>query len=312
MNLQNPRRSELTGIPFLNNALDMVLAAINAIWAVEHNEDGTHGAITATSVTATDDVTAGGNITAAEGTNTLGEFVFQDGEDAARESLTIGGETNGWRIARESVTSPFSSGYAFALHHFVNPAFDVLQIGYNSSLGYYLLEPHDQRGLALGINAADGGATADRLKYVAVTDGLYESSRTAAAGYWTDVAYSAGNFTASVGTWTVDSGDVLQNEYMLIGKTLFWKLAVATSDVSDAGAVLRATIPGGYAAAGTDWGTHVCRVKDGAGATVAGSLAWSSAGTYISIFSDITGLTGFGVTTGDNTAVLLSVQIEVT
>ena len=56
MNLQNPRRSELTGIPFLNNALDMVLAAINAIWAVEHNEDGTHGAITATSVTATDDV----------------------------------------------------------------------------------------------------------------------------------------------------------------------------------------------------------------------------------------------------------------
>ena len=320
MNLQNPRRNELTGIPWLNNALDFILSRINAIWLVEHDVDGRHTDLTASSLTlasnaitgATGDLSTDGNLTVGEGTNTIGEFISRDGDGQARESLEIGGSTDGWRIARENVTSPFTSGYAFALHHFVNSAFDVLQIGYNATLGYYLLEPHDQKGLALGINAADGGNNADRLKYVAVTDGVYEAARTAAAGYWTAVAFSAGNFTADVGTWTVDSGDVLQNQYTLIGKTLFWKLAVSASDVSNAGAILRATLPASLTTASADIGTHVGRASDAGGATVASAISWDASATFVRLYSTITGTVGFAITAGDNTAVLFSVQIEVT
>ncbi len=42
MNLLNIRRAELSGIPYLNNALDFALTRINALWSVEHNVDGTH------------------------------------------------------------------------------------------------------------------------------------------------------------------------------------------------------------------------------------------------------------------------------
>jgi len=40
---------------------------------------------------------------------------------------------------------------------------------------------------------------------------------------WTDVPFSAGNFTAAGSmTWTVGSGDVITNKYKVNGKTLYW------------------------------------------------------------------------------------------
>jgi hypothetical protein len=59
------------------------------------------------------------------------------------------------------------------------------------------------------------------------------------------VSYSAGNFTASTGSWTVDSGDVLLNRYQIINKILFWQIALTTTSVSATPTSLRIAIPSG-------------------------------------------------------------------
>jgi hypothetical protein len=46
--MQNPRRTELSTVPFLNNALDLLLAAWNTVFGLEHDETGRHTTITAT------------------------------------------------------------------------------------------------------------------------------------------------------------------------------------------------------------------------------------------------------------------------
>lgn len=49
---------------------------------------------------------------------------------------------------------------------------------------------------------------------------------------WVDVAYDAGNFTASSGTWTVQSGDHSVYRYCFIGKMVFIKLVLGLTSVS--------------------------------------------------------------------------------
>lgn len=52
MKITNPFRSELGGVSnWINEALDSITARINAVFGVEHNDDGTHGALTAESLT---------------------------------------------------------------------------------------------------------------------------------------------------------------------------------------------------------------------------------------------------------------------
>jgi hypothetical protein len=49
--INNPHRTELSGIPWLNQALDKFIGALRAWGHLEHNEDGTHGDVTANSIT---------------------------------------------------------------------------------------------------------------------------------------------------------------------------------------------------------------------------------------------------------------------
>lgn len=51
-------------------------------------------------------------------------------------------------------------------------------------------------------------------------------------GDWITVAYAGGNFTASAGTWTVDSGDVTTCAYYLTGRMLFVNISLGTTSVS--------------------------------------------------------------------------------
>jgi hypothetical protein len=81
------------------------------------------------------------------------------------------------------------------------------------------------------------------------TNGLKERGRSAKIGEWTDVAYNSGDFTASAGTWTVDSGDVLEFKYALVGKTMFVSFVIAGTDLSSAAEKLKIAIPGGFTAA---------------------------------------------------------------
>ncbi len=64
------------------------------------------------------------------------------------------------------------------------------------------------------------------------------------ANTWTTPGFSGGNFTSSAGTWTVESGDVLNYSYVIIGKTmcLTWTLATTSLTVATSNQ-LRIAIP---------------------------------------------------------------------
>jgi len=64
---------------------------------------------------------------------------------------------------------------------------------------------------------------------------------------WSAQVFSAGNYSApSGGTWTVSSGDVINNRYKLIGKTLIWNVRVETSTIASTPGILRVALPNGY------------------------------------------------------------------
>ncbi len=68
-------------------------------------------------------------------------------------------------------------------------------------------------------------------------------------GAWTAVGYTAGDYTADTGTWTVDSGDLIAFSYVLIGKTMHISWVIATSSNSSAAATrMEILIPGGKSA----------------------------------------------------------------
>lgn len=128
------------------------------------------------------------------------------------------------------------------------------------------MTPHGGGGgdLFLGGPAAVFGDETYRITNVYATDlntvnGIKERLRTTYLGEWIAVSFSAGNFTANGSmTWTVASGDVAVNRYMLMGKTLLWNLRLDTTTVGGtANTQLLATIPGGLSMA------HVGSVKCG-------------------------------------------------
>ena len=46
-------------------------------------------------------------------------------------------------------------------------------------------------------------------------------------GQWVDIPFSAANFTATGGTWTVGAPAIVRNRYAVIGKTLHWSIYVS-------------------------------------------------------------------------------------
>ncbi len=100
----------------------------------------------------------------------------------------------------------------------------------------------------------DGHAT------ITATGSISERNRATPMGEWIPVLYSALNFTAGgTMTWTVENGDQSSFRYTLVGKTLFFQIAIITSSVGGVADVnLVATIPGSFSAlgAGNQFGTH--------------------------------------------------------
>jgi hypothetical protein len=101
----------------------------------------------------------------------------------------------------------------------------------------------------------DGGALiaqaheVDTVGNTYIAGKMHERSRTTAMGDWQNGAYLAGNYTcAPTGTWTVEAGDQVTLQYMLVGKTLFLNVALINTATTDAAAELRMVIPGGYQA----------------------------------------------------------------
>lgn len=129
MNLTNGFRAELDHIPYLNAALDFLIARINLVFTTEHSADGAHTDVTATSVTTTEDITVGGDVEvegdviALDGSGTecgLGTLSTINGTsllpaEVSRQGLLLGGVSTGCFIEWRGATTPFVSGREVAI-----------------------------------------------------------------------------------------------------------------------------------------------------------------------------------------------------
>lgn len=126
-------------------------------------------------------------------------------------------------------------------------------------------------------------------------------------GAWISPSYSAGNFTASSGTWTVDSGDINAYSYRLVGRTLHVNFNAAATDVSATPVSLQVAIPGGFT--NTKACSFFCRVGD-AGTFSAGYAVIVAAST--NVLCRKIDASGFTTTAADNTSIEFNAIFEVT
>lgn len=160
--------------------------------------------------------------------------------------LTVNGATNfagGINVTAGNMTvagSIYSGAHIYALSVFYPGRVDVS----GSQLSWYIAG-HGSWGLYTNTGFyATAGLWSGANLFVATS--IFELGRGTALGYWIDVPFSAANFFASPGTWTVDAADVTYNRYCIIGKTLIWYLRLNTTSLSaGVGNFLFLVIPGG-------------------------------------------------------------------
>jgi hypothetical protein len=126
---------------------------------------------------------------------------------------------------------------------------------------------------------------------VSVGRDLYEKQRTTPLGHWKTYPYSAGNFTANTGTWTVEAGDVTNLTYMLIGKTLFVDFNLLGTSVSGSPTQLRILIPEALSVAVSAGGNPFFYSQDGYATSLVGIAVLT--GAYLTLYRDPTNLTAW-------------------
>jgi hypothetical protein len=292
MNLTNPWRGELEKVPFLNNFIDRTLGVINALWAVEHNEDGTHGNITATGLT----VALGtGNV------GTVGGHLAPSANatyDLGVQSTGVGRPFFAWRTLRITTSTEWYGSAIASLTLIPVPSWTETLSGDNiaaqsnvSGNTWKFLNSAGAAHVTIGGSSTIGGATSTnqgvtipRLVATSMecTNGYFERARSTRLGEWTSVAFAAGNFTGyGAQTWTVASGDQRRFAYTRVGKTITVSFWIITSDVGGTpDTFLQITIPGGLVA--NDYARNTCLVLD-AGVVTTGATLINPAGTTIFI-----------------------------
>lgn len=102
-------------------------------------------------------------------------------------------------------------------------------------------------------------------------------------GVWNSVTYDSGNFGGN-GSMTlgVDSGDITNNSFMLIGDTMWWNIRFGSATIGGTpNTELRLTIPGGFTAAQT---TSVTPGYVNENGTIIDALAETVSGqTYVAV-----------------------------
>lgn len=288
--------------------LEQFYSLLQGWLAAEHDEDGRHTDITADSIHVAGDVDLTGDLLtddevhAFEGSTRESGFVDPASVtgDVHTAAVRVGG-TSGLFLQLRPAQSPYTTGNEIALwllgFSTVKP---ILRFG---SLGGTLTLLDGGSGSSLTIGSALDPMTA----IVASEQGFFEGARGAAIGQWIANPFDAGNFTASLGVWTVGSGDVNVNRYMLVGKTLWWQLDLVTTTVS-AGASLRATLPASLTCAVTNM-PQLTRVSDAGAAAVPGLALVSTGLTYVEFRADVNG-GNFSIAT-NTTVVQAILTIEV-
>jgi hypothetical protein len=233
--------SQLTGA--VKSELDQFYALLEGWLRIEHNEDGSHGDVTAVSVQSGD--------TLAE--SHLGDLSALDTvlEGASITSgLHLGGDT-GWVIGlRPAGTPGTNTDYEVRLWDLNNLTADIsaLRLFYYTANSWWTIGVESGGALALGEDVAGKRLAEVNALVVRANTGLYERGRSAAVGDWTDIPWALGAaFTASGAmTWTVASADQITYAYALVGKTMHVMVTLQlTTTAGVADTTLKVAVPGG-------------------------------------------------------------------
>jgi hypothetical protein len=127
------------------------------------------------------------------------------------------------------------------------------------------------------------------------------------ADQWIDVAYSAGDYLASAGTWTVDSADLVTLCYQIDGNRMTVAFRILNTDVSATPTTLTFPIPNGRTAARTI--RNLCTVIDAGTAEDFGRVEVTAGATTIAISKK--GGAAFTTTAADNTSVIGEISFMV-
>ena len=227
---------------------DNIVATIRAFFGVEHKEDGTHGNLHADSITV-----AGNPIVNASGKlPNLGLTYVADAriDGSAYPSLILDdGGTSRTRIQQLAATAIGLQENAYidanGVWNLENAALPGAVIMATNGAVYFYTIPagaNPRTPVALGYFGFDTAP-------VFVCQGpIRERGRTIPLGEWIDVPYSAANFSAATGTWTVPAGNILAYKYTLIGKTMILQFYANNTTISAVTASISLAIPGGFAA----------------------------------------------------------------
>lgn len=174
--------------------------------------------------------------------------------------------------------------------------------GVNANLG--TLTDASTTSTYLNCTAAGGVLQADKLGVA----GLKERNRSVAMGEWVTPTYSAANFAAATGNWTVDVGDVVVYRYTMIGKTMHLDLYLDSTSVSATPAYLTVAIPGGFTAANRVIVPIIVNDNSGATKQIGAAYAANTA-TVINLYSSA----NFGAwqTSANLTSIYASIILEV-
>jgi hypothetical protein len=281
---------------FLVEELDQLVAGIRGGWLVEHKADGSHGDIHADSVT-TDDLTVV-NVDVTGHVSSL-DFGDDDLGTIALDGSSVTGRQDISSYPTVSTTADVITPVLASERSFCPTADASVSLGLLSDVS-----ANTRRWKNLLFSHVAYGPT------IVATTAFYERGRSVALGEWTTPTYSAGDFTASAGSWGVDSGDITTYSYTLIGKTMTVNFVIDGTDVSTAAPTnLRIKIPGGFTANKTVIAS--AQVSDAGGAFQAGICRVASGGTVIEVYKDNTGSALWTLTAGDNTSVRGSITFEV-
>jgi hypothetical protein len=266
----------LTFAEMLDNAtrqeLEQFISLLQGYLSAEHNEDGSHGAVTAESVessgpisgtaisgttgTFTGDVSVDG-LTATGMVTHTGLLTVSAAHDVAVGSAGGGSEWTGVELAFEQnlrITSVVglspkvqsaipptlaggSEGDTYRVFNASGSTVLVIHDSGTASAATYRFDCPDGVDLVV----PDGGSfvmwydtSSARWRPMLSGNGkLYSNGRTTADGAFTDVAYVAGDFTCNGGdTWTVAAGDVTTFHYMRNGDSITVNVALDSTSIT--------------------------------------------------------------------------------
>jgi len=132
----------------------------------------------------------------------------------------------------------------------------------------------------VGVGTASPGVTLDVVGSVKASVDLFDKGRTVAVGAWTTTTATA--TAAGSMTWTVEAGDIVNLQYMLIGKTMFVNFYLSGTTVGGTpNDTLMLQIPASNVSA-RDYSSTGCYLLDD-GVRATGLLSTSAAGTVLNI-----------------------------